>query len=195
MRKFSRFLLSFGVLQGAFFSFSASASALETAERWLNEYVSKDDRFSVALTKNKIRFKGCKQKQYQFVLNQKFTDSFNVQAIVHYNKGLLNYGVLTQRVKSHEYELVSWWDRGDYRVGLSHKIRPQHEISIPIADTIQLPTSITSGIYVEIPFVDAQHTLTIAALRESWAADDASMRLPWRTSHDSQVQLQYAIAF
>jgi len=40
-------------------------------------------------------------------LNKRIGSMFNVEGIVHYNKGLLDYGVLSQRVKSHEYEVVS----------------------------------------------------------------------------------------
>ena len=120
MRRFSQLIVMLTALQSAWVSISVSASAIEDAEQWLSEYVSLDDTFSIALSKNKIRFKGCKQKQYQLVVNQQFTKRFNVEAIVHYNKGLLDYGVLAQRVKSHEFEVVSWWDKGSYRVGLSH---------------------------------------------------------------------------
>ncbi|AEF04798.1 hypothetical protein C7Y69_12890 [Alteromonas sp. KS69] len=195
MRRFSQLIVMLTALQSAWVSISVSASAIEDAEQWLSEYVSLDDTFSIALSKNKIRFKGCKQKQYQLVVNQQFTKRFNVEAIVHYNKGLLDYGVLAQRVKSHEFEVVSWWDKGSYRVGLSHKIRPEHEISIPVAEVIQLPTSTTASVYFEVPLMEERHTLTVAASRESWKSDSATIQLPWSKAHDNQVKLQYAIAF
>ena len=115
--------------------------------------------------------------------------------MVNYNKGQLDDGVLSQRVRSHEFEVVSWWDRGDYRVGLSHKVRPRHEMRVPIAGAIQLPTSTTAGVYVEVPFNDNSHILTIGALQESWDSDSASATLPWRTSTDNQLTFQYAVAF
>lgn len=195
MRRIIKPLLAVCVCPCLLVSTVASASAVEKAERWINQYTSDDNAFSVSLTKNKIQFKGCKQKQYQLALSQQISPQFNVEAVVHYNKGLLDYGVLSQRVRSHEFELVSWWDKGDYRVGLSHKVRPRHEMRIPVADTIQLPTSRTAGIYLEVPFKENSHLLTIGALQESWEADGASLTLPWRTSRDNQVKVQYAFTF
>lgn len=195
MRRFSQFYLAFCAVPFLLIVSDVNADVVEETERWLNKYSNSDDSFSLSLIKNKIKFKGCKQKQYQLALNKRIGSMFNVEGIVHYNKGLLDYGVLSQRVKSHEYEVVSWWDSGDYRIGLSHKIRPQHEISLPVADSIQLPTSITSGLYVQFPFNEDSHLLTIGALRESWDSSDASISLPWRSSRDNQVTLQYAITF
>ncbi len=177
------------------FPANACAAALERVERWFGQHSFSDTPLSLSLTKNKIQFKGCKQKQYQLALNQQISPMFNVEAIIHYNKGLLNYGVLSQRVKSHEFELVSWWNTGTFRVGFSHKIRPRHEITVPVADTVRLPTSKTAGVYVELPFNEERHIITIGALQESWDADGGALTLPWRTSRDKQVTLQYVIAF
>ena len=102
---------------------AANASVLKRQNA--QQIFNSGDTFSLTLTKTKL-VKGCKQKQYQLHL-AKMAPMFNVEAIVHYNKGLLDYGVMSQRVRSHEFEVVSWWDRGDYRLGLSHKIRPRHE--------------------------------------------------------------------
>ncbi len=195
MRRFTQSLLSACICPCLLIAGPAQASVVEKAQEWLNRYADSDDTFSLTLTKNKIKFEGCKQKQYQLAFSQQIAPMFNIEAIVHYNKGLLDNGVLSQRVRSHEFELVSWWDSGDYRLGLSHKVRPRHEMSIPVADTVRLPTSTSAGIYLEIPFKEDKHVLTIGALRESWESDGASFQLPWRSSRDNQVKLQYAINF
>lgn len=195
MRRFVHPILAMCICSCLMMASAANASVVEKAQQWLNEYSDSDDTFSLTLTKNKIKFKGCKQKQYQLAFSQKLAPTFNIEAIVHYNKGLLDYGVLSQRVKSHEFEVVSWWNRGGYRLGLSHKVRPRHEMRIPVADTIRLPTSTTAGLYVEVPFNEDKHLLTVGALRESWESGDASLQLPWRSSRDNQVKLQYAITF
>ena len=195
MRRFVHAILAMCTCSCLMMAGAANASVVEKAQQWLNKYSDSDDIFSLTLTKNKIKFKGCKQKQYQLAFSQKIAPMFNIEAIVHYNKGLLDYGVLSQRVKSHEFEVVSWWDRGDYRLGLSHKVRPRHEMRIPVADTIRLPTSTTAGLYVEVPFNEDRHLLTVGAMRESWESGDASLQLPWRSSRDNQVKVQYAITF
>ena len=195
MRRFVHPILAMSTCSCLMMAGAANASVVEKAQQWLNKYSDSDDIFSLTLTKNKIKFKGCKQKQYQLAFSQKIAPMFNIEAIVHYNKGLLDYGVLSQRVKSHEFEVVSWWDRGDYRLGLSHKVRPRHEMRIPVADTIRLPTSTTAGLYVEVPFNEDRHLLTVGAMRESWESGGASLQLPWRSSRDNQVKVQYAITF
>lgn len=176
-------------------SHAATASVIEKAQQWLNSYSGDDNPFSLTFTKNKIQFKGCKQKQYQLSFSQQVSPYFNLEAVVHYNKGRLDYGVLSHRVRSHEFEVVSWWDTGDYRVGLSHKIRPQHEMRVPVAGAIRLPTSTTAGLYVEVPFNEDSHILTIGALQEAWDVDSASATLPWRASTDNKLTLQYAVSF
>ena len=195
MRRFVHPILAMSICSCLMMAGAANASVVEKAQQWLNKYSDSDDIFSLTLTKNKIKFKGCKQKQYQLAFSQKIAPMFNIEAIVHYNKGLLDYGVLSQRVKSHEFEVVSWWDRGDYRLGLSHKVRPRHEMRIPVADTIRLPTSTTAGLYVEVPFNEDRHLLTVGAMRESWESGGSSLQLPWRSSRDNQVKVQYAITF
>lgn len=195
MRRFTRSLVSACICPIFLMASAAQASVVEKAQEWLNQYADSEDTFSLTLTKNKIKFEGCKQKQYQLAFSQQIAPMFNIEAIVHYNKGTLAHGILSQRVRSHEFELVSWWDSGDYRVGLSHKVRPRHEMRIPVADTIRLPTSTSAGVYLEIPFKEDKHLLTIGALRESWESDGASLKLPWRASTDNQVKLHYAINF
>jgi len=195
MRRFTQSLLAICICPSVLMAGAANASVVEKAEQWLNQYSDSDDTFSLTLTKNKIKFKGCKQKQYQLAFSQKIAPMFNIEAIVHYSKGLLEYGVLSQRVRSHEFEVVSWWDNGDYRLGLSHKVRPRHELNIPVTDTIRLPTSTSACVYLEIPFKEDKHLLTFGAMRESWESDGASQEIAWRASRDSQVRVQYAITF
>ncbi len=171
------------------------ASAVERAEKWLNQYAERGDVFSLSLTKNKIKFEGCKQKQYQLALSHKVTNELNIDAVVYYNKGLLDFGVLTQRVRSHEFEVVGWWNKKGYRIGLSHKVRPRHTMTLPLSDTVYLPTSTTAGVYIELPLANNNHLLTLGAMQESWDGNSASINLPWRSSKDNQITLTYAITY
>ena len=68
-------------------------------------------------------------------------------------------------------------------------------MSIPVADTIRLPTSTSAGLYVEVPFNEDKHLLTVGAIRESWESAGASLQLPWRSSRDNQLKVEYAITF
>lgn len=174
---------------------SCSAMAADFSERaseWLGEALSVPGSLAVTLSKQKIMFKGCKQKEYQLAFSKTIAKNLDLEAIAHYEYGMVDFGVLNQKISTRSYELVSWWNRDDYRIGLSHKMQTEHELASPMTEHINLPMSQSVGLYVEMAGLNDDHIMVLSAVHESWENDDT---MPWHQTQDNQIGLRYSMAF
>ncbi|MBU3020753.1 hypothetical protein [Aestuariibacter sp. A3R04] len=173
----------------------AGSSIGEQAESWLSEKVDVSDRISVSLSKNKIKFDGCRQKDYKLSVATSLTRNINVEAIARYGRGVLEFGVFNQRVTSRAYELITWWQQPNYRMGLASQLRPAHDLDLPMSGSFSLPDSTTFSVYLETQGWRDAHTLSFALRRESWRANSSDLVLSWDRSADNQIHLGYKIGF
>lgn len=188
-----RMLTVAGLCYGLCMSQCMAASA---PVEWLKKTITDEADVAISMEKQKLSFKGCRQRQYVLSVSKSVSDSWDVEAIAHYNKGSLQFGVLRQQVRTRAVEVIAWWQQQGYRIGLMHKARPQHDVALPMGDTLRLPTSQTTGLYVDMPFEgDSHQSLRLAALHETWSASGASVDVPWNRARDSQLSLQYSVAF
>lgn len=174
---------------------SASASFGEKAEEWLSDKIDIADAVSVSLSKNKIKFDGCRQKDYRLSIATSLTSAINVEAVARYGRGVLEFGVFNQRVTSRAYELITWWQQPDYRMGLASQLRPAHSLDLPMSGSFALPDSTTFSVYFETEGWQEAHTLSFALRRESWRANSSDLTLSWDRSADNQIQMAYRIGF
>ncbi|GGW78465.1 hypothetical protein [Alteromonas halophila] len=175
---------------------AAHANTLSPA-KWLASAVGETVEIDMQVDKHKLSFKGCKQTRYSLTMSRQLAPDWQVEAIAHYGRGALSFGTLTQTVKTQALELVAWHEfNDDMRVGVMHKAQPGHEIVLLMGDDLDLPTSKTLGLYVDMEIgISTEQSVRITLLRETWNADSASVPLAWRRSQDSQVQLSYSMAF
>ncbi|MCU7553364.1 hypothetical protein OCL06_01990 [Alteromonas sp. ASW11-19] len=177
---------------------SPLTNADELADRataWMSDIFNSQHVLEVDLTKQKIRFNGCKQKAYQLAFSQQLTKQFSVEANLHYDKGELRFGVLRQKVSSKAVEVISWWHTDTLRLGLGHKVITSHKMSSPMTESLSLPTSQALGVHLEMPGMRASHNLALSLQREVWEVADFAGAANGTSLRDNQLNLQYAIAF
>ncbi|RDV26743.1 hypothetical protein DXV75_07080 [Alteromonas aestuariivivens] len=176
-------------------SVTRAASLPEQTKNWLINQLSFSDSFFVTLNKQRIAFQGCKQQEYQLAFTQEFGPAFQLQGIAHYEKARLHEGFVAQRVKSQAYEILSWWNFSSIRIGVGRKFRNEHEIALPMAQLLRLPTSRAVALHLEFAGMRDDHTVALSAVRETWQAQKNDLSLPWHRSLDNQLYLSYQIAF
>ncbi|MEW9797301.1 hypothetical protein [Alteromonas sp. CYL-A6] len=175
---------------------SSMCAASPAPVTWLKTLVQDEADIEVAMEKQRFSFKGCRQSQYQLSFTKDISSVWNVEAVAHYNRGTLQFGTLRQQVQTRSVEFIAWWQQSGYRVGLMHKAQPRHRIALPMGDELNLPTSQTSGVYMEMPLdTDENQSIRLAALHQTWSDNDATVSLPWKRNQDNQVSLHYSVAF
>ena len=172
---------------------SCGVKLSDDAKAWLNSKFT--DNLAVSFSKDKIAFKGCKQKSYQLNFTQALDSGMRLQGTLMYDKGVMSHGHLSQRVSTHAIQLASWWDYEDFSFGLSAKQQSRHEISIPFSQPIDLPRSQTLGLHFLMPGILESHEWEIAAIHDKWSAEDSQLTLPWDSSYNNRVELSYSISF
>ncbi|MEC7690778.1 MAG: hypothetical protein VYE47_08215 [Pseudomonadota bacterium] len=173
----------------------ASSSIGDQAEAWLEEKLDYSGDISVSLSKNKIRFNGCRQKDYKLSLATRISDTVNLEAVASYGRAVMDFGVFSQRVTSRAYELITWWEQPAYRVGVASGVRPAHDIDLPVSGSFALPDSNTVSVYLETEGAEENHTMSFAVRRETWHGDTSDITLSQDKSYDNQVQLGYRVSF
>lgn len=166
----------------------------DNAAKWLSDTVNAENTVAVSFTKQRIHFKGCNQKAYQLGFSKQFTPAFALEASLHYDKGELSFGALSQKVTSQAYEVISWWTVDELRFGVSHKVRTSLKMSSPMTEQLSLPTSQSVGFHLVLPGRKEAHSLSVSLTRENWQASTTNNQT-WQEIEDNQVNLQYAIAF
>ena len=166
----------------------------DNAAQWLSDTVNAENTLSVSFTKQRIHFKGCNQKEYQLAFSKQLTPVFALEASMHYDKGELSFGALSQKVTSQAYEITSWWTFDELRLGVSHKVRTSLRMSSPMTEQLSLPTSQAVGFHLELPGMKQAHSMSVSLTRENWHASTTN-NTTWQEIEDNQINLQYAIAF
>ncbi len=167
----------------------------DKATGWLADVFDSQHLLEVDLSKQRIRFNGCKQKAYQLAFSQQFTQQFSVEANLHYDKGEHRFGVLRQKVSSKAVEVISWWHTKTLRLGVGHKVITSHKMSSPMTEPLSLPTSEALGLHLQMPGMRASHNLAVSLQREVWHVADFAGAANGTSLRDNQLNLQYAIAF
>ncbi|MCW8109792.1 hypothetical protein OPS25_14895 [Alteromonas ponticola] len=161
----------------------------------ITDYLNRADDFAVTFTKKKLRFNGYKQREYELTMAQHLSPRMTIEATLHYEKGRQDYGVLNQKVSSKGYQLASWYQMGSYAWGISNRVVSAHEINIPLAETIDLPTSQAVSLNMRTEGFRDTHHLLFSAVREKWSAENPALGLSWNKAYDNQLRMNYSIVF
>lgn len=178
-------------------AFQAHAGSLlsEKSEAWLKKHLDVSKQFAISLTRNKIKFSGCQQKDYRLSMSAHLSDNMSVETLVLYGRGQLDFGVFNQRVTSRSYELISWWNNEDFRYGIATGLRPAHDLDLPMSGSLALPDSRTLSVYLETDGFREDHVVSFALRRETWLGSTSDLTLDWDKSYDNQLQFGYRINF
>lgn len=169
-----------------------NAAALD----WLKTSVEDNVALDIRVDKHKLAFRGGRQTRYAVSFSRQLNQDWQFEAIAHYHRGALHFGTLSQTVKTQSYELVAWREFEDMRVGVTHTAQPRHQISLPVGDEVNLPTSETVGVYVDMD-VDStvDQVVRVALLQETWTSTSTTLPVGWLQSQDSQLHLRYSLTF
>ncbi|NMH59992.1 hypothetical protein [Alteromonas ponticola] len=159
------------------------------------DYLNRADDFAVTFSNKKLKFNGCKQREYELTMAQHLSPRMTIEATLHYEKGRLDYGVLNQKVSARGYQLASWYQLDGYALGVSNRVVSEHEINLPLADTIELPTSQALALNMRTKGLRETHELSLSAVRETWSAKNAALGLSWDKAYDNQLRMNYSIIF
>lgn len=188
---FLKAMLITSVMTGTY----AQANNLAPLE-WLKTSIEKNVLLDMHVDKQKLSFKGGRQTHYAVSLSRQLNQNWQFEAIAHYRRGALHFGTLTQTVQTRSYEVVAWREFEDMRVGVTHAAQPRHQIALTVGEDVNLPTSETLGVYVDME-VDStiEQVVRLAVLRETWSTKGTTLPVDWLQSRDSQLHLRYSLTF
>ncbi|WJG09968.1 hypothetical protein [Aliiglaciecola sp. LCG003] len=82
----------------------AQESYLTAGVNWLKS--SLPEATKLEFNKSRIKFNGCKHREYKLSLTQPVTENFAIEGGLTYAKGQLNWGVSNQKISLKRYSLV-----------------------------------------------------------------------------------------
>lgn len=165
----------------------------DSALGWLdNKLLTPDDDFD--FNRLKIKSTTFEAKNYELNYTRTIADTFSIEANFDLNKSKVRYGTLEQRLSSSEFELASWWQAGDYRVGLSRRMITNNTLKLPNTEEIVLPENKTLGVHMEIPVSRSAHSFVISLRQSTWDMSKSSF-LKHADLKDNQLHFNYAMSF
>ena len=163
---------------------------------WVATNIEEAISLDMHVDKQRFSFKGSQLTRYAVSLSRQLNQNWQLEAIAHYRRGALHFGTLSQTVKTQSYELVAWREFMDMRVGVTHKAQPRHQIALPVGGDVNLPTSETLGIYLDMPVEGTiDQIVRLAVMRETWSSRDIPLPVDWKQSRDNQLHLRYSLTF
>ena len=165
----------------------------DNALGWLdNKLLTPDDDFD--FNRLKIKSTTFEAKNYELNYTRTIAEVFSIQANFDLNKSKVRYGTLEQRLSSSGFELASWWQTGDYRLGVSQRMITNNTLKLPNAEEIALPENKTLGVHMEIPVTRSDHSLTISLQQSTWDMSKSSF-LKHTDLKDNQLHFNYSMSF
>lgn len=182
-------------------AFLMTSSSVCADSEWVNQSVEwlKDalpQNTTVSFNKSRIKFNGCKHREYELLVSQPVTENFTVEAQITQAKGQLDWGLYKQSVRLEQFSIVPRY-RVSERVSLgagmviqsSPEFRTSHgfDTDLPEGEILLL----NSRIYG----IQQDHQIEFEISRTRYAATSESGTWFERGEADNKVTLSYEVIF
>ena len=167
----------------------ASERFWSTGVSWLKQSLPEDTKLE--FSKEKITFKGCRQRDYQLLLSQYFNDDFFVEAHIGYASGKLNWGAYQQKVSVKAWSLVPYYQLSErVNLGLGIVMQSAAEFKTSQGVDFQLPQNTTWLLSSRIQGSTKQHYLQVSITRQQWQSAQA-----FAGRADNKLNIGYQASF
>lgn len=182
------------ILMFCSFSCLAENLLLRTSINWIVEALPEDTSFDFA--SEGLRFKGCKQRDYQMRISKPMTEFISIDTSLGYSKGQLQWGVFSQKVTMYELSVVPRYQLSE-RLSIGFGVIAQSEVKFKTAQGLafDLPSSTEWLASSRIQGVAPGHYWEFMLSSQKWQASQQAGNWFERGLSNNKLSLAYNGSF
>lgn len=176
------------------FQCNAEDNFWKNSANWVKQSLPQDTKIS--FNKSKIKFKGCKHKEYEIALNQPISEDLTLEGGITYAKGRLNWGINKQKISLIRYSLVPRYqlsNRVSIGAGVIYQSAPEFKASF--GASFDLPKSQIFLVNTRFKGIRDDHQVEIELSSHSWEATSTTGSWLERGAADNQLSVSYSAFF
>ncbi|MFT5674591.1 MAG: hypothetical protein ACI808_000513 [Paraglaciecola sp.] len=173
---------------------SANDNFLSQSVDWLKK--SLPDNAQIDFNKASIKFKGCRQKDYQLMLTQNINSNLYLETSVGYAYGKLSWGAHSQKVSVKEWSLVPRYQLNEkIDVGLGMVVQSAPEFKTSQGVQFDLPKNSTWLLSTRFKNSSDKHYFEVAMSSQQWQATSETGNWFVRGRADNKLNVSYRALF
>lgn len=172
----------------------ASEDFWSTGVSWLKQALP--EHTELEFNKEKVTFKGCRQRDYQLQLTQYFKNDFFIETSLGYASGKLNWGAYNQKISVKEWSLVPRYqlsERVNFGFGIVMQTAPEFKTSQGV--DLELPKNMTWVLSSRIQGLTKQHYMELSVTSQRWQSSNASGTWFEQGRADNKLNISYQAFF
>lgn len=175
-------------------SCNAKDNFLATSFDWLKSTLP--DSTHLEFNKSKIKFDGCKHREYNLSLVQPVSENFSIESGVSYAKGKLSWGIHSQRISLRQYSFLPRF-KFNNKISLSAGVIIQSapEFKTSQGMEFELPKSKKFLISSRFKGLRDDHEIDIELSSHRWEATGETNSWFDRGLADNKLNISYAAYF
>ncbi|MFQ3199045.1 MAG: hypothetical protein ACI81A_002774 [Paraglaciecola sp.] len=141
---------------------------------------------------NYIKFDGCHQRDYQFLLNQRVSKNWHIETALVYEKSQLTLGAHKQKVSIGEWSLIPRYQLNS-RLNIGFGVVRQMAVQFETANNadMQLPKSTRWVVSSRTPGLKKDHYLDVTLSSRQWQRTNITGNGFERGQGDKKVSISY----
>ena len=172
----------------------ATDSLLKVSLGLVKDSLPKD--IDVSFSKSRIKFDGCKHREYQLRFVKPVSEAFSIEADMTHAKGQLDWGVYNQSVSVMRYSIVPTYHYSEqlaFGAGMTYQSSPDFKTSH--SGEFELPEHKKLFVRTRIFGMRQDHHVEFELSRANWQATSAEGNWLEQGKSDSRLTLTYQGSF
>ena len=172
----------------------AKDALLREGVNWLKG--SLPEGTEVTFNKSRLKFDGCKHREYELAINQPFSENFSVEALVTHAKGQLVWGTYQQSVSVKKYSFIPRYQVSEnvsLGAGMVYQSSPEFKTSQGF--DINLPKSQMFLVSSRFQGLRNNHHIELEFSSTKYSATDTAGNWFERGAADNKFTVSYEASF
>ena len=172
----------------------ATDNFLQTSFDWVKSNLP--DSTNLQFNKSKIKFDGCKHREYKLSLIQPVSDNFSIESGVSYAKGKLSWGITSQKISLKRYSFLPRYNLNNkisFSAGVVLQSAPEFKTSQGLE--FALPKSKKFLISSRFKGIRNDHAIDIELSSHRWEATGETNSWFDRGLADNKFNVSYSAYF
>lgn len=172
----------------------AGQNYLKSGLGWMKSSLPDTTRFE--FHKSKIRFDGCKHREYRLSMVQQINEQFTFEAGITHARGRLNWGIYRQAVRATRFSVeprVQLNHSVSFGAGLEYQTAPEFRSNF--GQPINLPSSQRFMLNSRFAGDDPRDYFELELSSERWRANETSGTWIERGVADNKINFSYTASF
>jgi len=172
----------------------AGQNILSSSLSWLKSALPEQTQLS--FNKDKIKFEGCRHKEYELLLTQALTRNLFIESSLSYASGKLNWGVYQQKVSARQWSFVPRYQFSEkVNVGFGIKVQAAPEFKTSQGVDIDLPKNKTFLASTRVKGFAEKHYIEITISSRQWVATNINGTWFEKGASDNKLNISYQAYF